>query len=396
MVPKIPVLLCCTLLASISLARCGGGRSGGSGSSGGSDSSSGSSGGSGGNSYLSQNSNDAVKAQQTDIYLMPATYYNGSITITHRLFNTSNDGAGCSNNNLWEKTYTYDGVLAVGPKRSINDPNPLYFSLRGFETTATESLGTKQEFLRLTSTTLGELEEQKRNKKFGDIPPAPGMDTEEFKVLWNVSLTQNSTTVDDKGTTLTDSWDLSANYIHKPRPRQEVLTPKRLFKYSTSFVTLSDICVSGYELIAETKPASPYGPPASSVGIMYPGLGARIDIWGVGTGRVFFSMDNSTFGQQPLEVSTPAISMYTPEKPWEHVAPWQNIGSFDFYGDMLNASAIVSIRFEGVKYGEKSSKMQNVTSVEALAWVGAGNTLRSGVGVIAMIAGTVAGFLVLT
>jgi len=398
MVLKIPVLLCCTLLASMSLARRGGGRSGGSGSSSGSDSSSGSSGGSGGYSYLPQGSDDAVKAQQTDLYLMSATYYNGSITITHRLFNTSNDNAGCWNNNLWEKTYTYDGVLAIGPKRSINDTNPLYFSLRGFDPTATEILGTKQEFLRLTSTTLGELEEQKRDKRFGGIPAAPGMNTEEFKVLWNVSLAQNATTVDDKGTTLIDSWDLSANYIHKPLPRQEILTPKRIFKYSTSFVTLPDICVSGYELVSETEPKSPYGSPASgsSVGIMYPDLGARIDIQGVGTDRVFFSMDNSTFGQQPLGVSAPAIRKYTPEKPWEHVAPWQNIRSLDFYEDMLNASAVVSIRFEGVKYGEKSSEMQNVTSVEALAWVGAGNALRSGVSVIVLVAGSVAGFLVLT
>ena len=396
MILKIPVLLCCTLLASMSLARRGGGRSGDSGSSGGSDSSSGSSGGGGSSGSLSQNSDDPVKAQQTDLYLMPATYYNGSITITHKLFNTLNDSAGCWNNNLWEKTYTYDGVLAIGPKRSMNDTNPLYFSLRGFEPTSAGTLGARPEFLRLTSTTLGELEEKKQQDKFGNIPPSPGAGTEEFKVLWNVSLTQNATTVDSKGTTLIDSWDLSANYIHKPLARREVLTPKQIFKYSTSFVTLSDICVSEYELIGETKPKSPYGPYISSVGIMYPDLGARIDIRGVGTDKVFFSMENSSFGQQPLGVSTPLISMYTPEKPWEQIAPWQRIGSFDFSGDMLNASAVVSIRFEGVEYREKSSEMQNVTSVEALAWAGAGNALRSRVGAVVIAASTVAGFLVLT
>ncbi|RPA95875.1 hypothetical protein L873DRAFT_1282911 [Choiromyces venosus 120613-1] len=326
---------------------------------------------------------------------MPATYYNGSITITHRLFNTLNWRDGCSNNNLWEKTYTYDGVLAIGSKRSVNDTNPVYFSLRGFDPTTAWILGARKEFLRITSTTLGELEEKKRDEKL-DYFPEPGTETEAFKVLWDISLTQNTTTVDSKGTTLIDSWHLEADYTRTPLPRKETLSPKQILKYSTSFFTLSDICVEGYTLDLETNPYSPYGSSGSSIAMMYPDVGAHIDIRGVGTDRVFFAMENSTFGQQVLSVSSQTVSAYTPEKPWEHVTPWERSESLDLSGDMLNSSAIVSVKFEGVKYVEKSLEMKNVTSVEELAWVGGGSAMRSGgVRMVVVVVGVVAGFLVL-
>ena len=73
------------------------------------------------------------------IYELPGSYYNGTLTIKHQIavnsaYTTQRPtGMKCDNNDGQEKTYTYPGLLAIGPKGNSSDTNPIFWALRGFE-----------------------------------------------------------------------------------------------------------------------------------------------------------------------------------------------------------------------------------------------------------------------
>lgn len=84
------------------------------------------------------------------LYALPGLYYNGTLTVTHRVSDNSayamedlDDGlelgskftkdSRCSSDDGAEKTYKYPALFHVGPRGNDEDYNPLHWSLKGFQ-----------------------------------------------------------------------------------------------------------------------------------------------------------------------------------------------------------------------------------------------------------------------
>ena len=84
------------------------------------------------------------------LYALPGLYYNGTLTVTHRVSDNSayamealDDGlelgsaftndSRCPSDDCAEKTYKYPALFHVGPRGNNEDPNPLHWSLTGFQ-----------------------------------------------------------------------------------------------------------------------------------------------------------------------------------------------------------------------------------------------------------------------
>ncbi|KAK3615052.1 hypothetical protein LTR22_027581 [Elasticomyces elasticus] len=147
------ILIVLAFAARINDKRGGDGSSGGS-SGGGGGGDGGDAGGGSGDSVNYGSECKIAQAEQTnDLYLMPASYYSGSLQITHKVTYNSAwyDGYNhlydtCTNNDNQPKQYVYDAVLAVGPVREGNDTSEVFWSLQAYPPVQPEPKDARNEF----------------------------------------------------------------------------------------------------------------------------------------------------------------------------------------------------------------------------------------------------------
>nr|OQO29215.1 hypothetical protein B0A51_03847 [Rachicladosporium sp. CCFEE 5018] len=115
--------------------------------------------------------NAAQALQMADLYLMPASYYIGNLTIVHKLtYNSAwHDRGYCWNEDDQSKRYDYDAILAVGPVRDGNDTSEVFWSLQAYPRVQQFSRDPKNEFVRIRSASYGVYESGNMSLRF-DYP----------------------------------------------------------------------------------------------------------------------------------------------------------------------------------------------------------------------------------
>ncbi|KAI9724098.1 MAG: hypothetical protein M1812_000817 [Candelaria pacifica] len=346
----------------------GSGGSGGGGSDSGSDSGSGSS-GSGGGSGSTQipkpqlctlSPCDCARIdQRKDIYQLPASYYNGTLTITHQLSANSawdaaaRHGSGCDSDDGQSKTYTYPALFAVGPNLNTTDTNPIFWNLRAYPplTKAQPQGDVLVEFVHIRS---------------ADFAPAYGFSAgDEDSSFPHQTHTYWDTKVSSVGAS---AWDADASYVAQPKEETgSQAIDSALKSRSSNYVTLTDVCAfdQGYVLGSGrgAVPTSPI-PEASSYGTTFPtfflDLGVKASVRGIGNDSLNFNL-SSSIQRQVVGVGSTSVctgptspsSFYRTLKALQ----WSSTDRSSDNGNMYNLSATYSLSFEGQIVRENSTSI---------------------------------------
>ncbi|KAI9797481.1 MAG: hypothetical protein M1825_005989 [Sarcosagium campestre] len=301
------------LLACIVPAHCKGGRGGGSSSSGdsssGSDSSSSNSdsGGSDSSSYLDCTA--AITEQQDDVYSASGSYYNGTVRVSHRVKDSPTKG--CSNSDRSPKSYEYDAVVLVGPPQNQTDPNDVYWALRAFRpkgSPRTRSCSDYTPFNPCYDPTKA-LDEFIRIQSTEDVPISLTF-SEKFEVLWNSELTPDKVVTEpegEDGDNLVTSWNLTSTYDNKaPFSYSSVYSSDDNTTRTSGFVTLSDVCINGYDFnrlssssLSAYPPISPFDDPDkpnpdTTAGNVFLETGTSISMTGIGSNSLTLTLTNGS------------------------------------------------------------------------------------------------------
>jgi hypothetical protein len=71
------------------------------------------------------------------LFGLPGIYYNGTITVRHRIKNSTvwelKGANGCGNDDDDEKKYTYPALFVAAPRGNSSDVNPFHWNLYGFQ-----------------------------------------------------------------------------------------------------------------------------------------------------------------------------------------------------------------------------------------------------------------------
>lgn len=345
---------------------------------------------------------DAQAEQIADLYLMPASYYSGSLHITHHITYNSAWQFGCNNGDNTTKQYAYDAVLAVGPVRDGDDTSEAFWSLQAYPPTQAQPQDAKNEFVRIRSSSYGSYE--RGNKSSQLFSPYQSNDTlnlipwkEPFKQYWNTTL--SPTTPTSNLSAPVDSWDLAATYTHQPSPisddggpsRPNAMDPSQPL-YPHNLITLSDVCYTNYRpcgLTGTYPGSSPYVsnpsnqpfPPEVMAPVTFFSLGASISMTGIGTPHISLRLTSGRISRQIVHVhdsydENPATFYCAYDETGSR--PWLDLCVM-YYTDYTEESperdqeisATVEMRFEGARNESVSTAfvdMERSTKGEGLRW----------------------------
>jgi hypothetical protein len=191
---------------------------------------------------------------------MPGLYYNGTLTVTHRISQNSawtveslldegydlpynwTDNRQCSKDERDEKTYEYPALFHVGPRGNAEDLNPLHWSLKGFEPTDGPYLDILQRLVHIRSSDFN-LDRPKRKFAYweGTNADDPKWETETVNgtAYWSTSLSEA------KGG---GSYSARSTYDHRvPTSGRTSLNwyPK------SQYLTLTETCRLGFSSVNE-------------------------------------------------------------------------------------------------------------------------------------------------
>lgn len=182
------------------------------------------------------------------LFSLPGLYYNGSITIRHHIKNNTawNDEDltnGCENDDGSPKTYTYPGLLLIAPTGNASDTNPIHWALRGFQP-ADQLTGTggpyidlRQRWVHIRSSdfVMTGNESQSPWHIWPNYLSSDATDTHQgTRVYWHTNVTSTGN----------NTFSARAQYAESPpTTRQSKGFEGDWGRYSSQYVTLSDVCV---------------------------------------------------------------------------------------------------------------------------------------------------------
>ena len=376
------LLLLLLIWISLCLAKGGGGGGGGAGGSG----SSGSGGSSSNGRWRSSGDNDEESSLSSEdstgsstsglctdcgcidlrlrnlIYSLPASYYNGTLNIIHKVTQNSartpgDSGKGCLATDSEEKSYSYPGLLTITSNLNSTDKNGVFWNVRGFplqgQNDPFENSGTVMyDWIRILSANV--------DTDLFEYTDADGHGTETY---WD-------TKVDKVGL---GSWNANATYSKQAAERRFSLgggaTSSASKILTSNYITLSDVCAQLQEIYMtdlQKGPASLIPSNNTDTDRSLPAIffdtGATASITGIGTPSLNFSMKGSV-DRQVVSVnqeahSLPCNSGFSGEAYYQRLQPMQNSdATLSATENFWNISAEVSIQFSGALVRKNSTKI---------------------------------------
>ncbi|KAI9778240.1 MAG: hypothetical protein M1835_004974 [Candelina submexicana] len=384
MIPSISLLLLLSC-SHLSIAKRGGG--GSHGSSGDSDSGSSSSGGSDSGSSNSGSSSSGSTSsttpqkctlsqcdcaridQRKDIYQRPASYYNGTLTITHRLSSNSawdaaalHGGSGCAADDGQNKTYSYPALFAVGPNLNTADTNPIFWNLRAYPpvTKTQAQADVLVEFVHIRS---------------ADFAPGYGFSAgdedssypSQTHTYWDTKIRLSAGA---------KTWDADAEYVAQPNEETAFVgaTSSALKYRSSNYVTLTDICDYGQQFVlGASRGFPPTSPIPENVNrqntfpTFFLNLGVKATVRGIGNDSLSFEM-GSRVERQVVGVGKTNLCLgsSSPGAFYRTITAlqWEKADRSSTTNNMYNVSATYRLSFEGQIVRENSTNIfPNSTAV---------------------------------
>ena len=200
------------------------------------------------------------------LFALPGLYYNGTLTITHRVSDNSawakeslDDGlelaftftnnSRCPSDDGMEKTYEYPALFHVGPRGNDDDPNPLHWSLKAFQPYDGPYLDILQRWVHIRSSDFfvdrpirrfDYWDETNANDRTGAYTKTRDENTTAY---WKTSLTEGKD----------GSFSARTTYDHQaPNSTQTTFPAYPMSQY----ITLSDVCKLGF--VSEEEPLDQY------------------------------------------------------------------------------------------------------------------------------------------
>ncbi|KAM6514302.1 hypothetical protein FALCPG4_015452 [Fusarium falciforme] len=322
-------LLLLATIASVGFGQRRGGGSGGSGGSGGDDGEDGD--GSEGDGI---EINDptcvydlctcSTRRERGLIYSMPGLFYNGTLTMTHRITNNTSwgyddgspeadeddDPPPCENDDSARKTYTYPALVYIGPRGNDSDTNPIHWTLRGYQP-ANQTMGTTRPYIDIFQRWI-----YLRSSDFPIKAPTaeqsyyyPSDATKIYRdttVYWPTNVTQtgdktfSARAVYNKEPILTQR-STPAFYEDPPK---SLLTPEKGIDGSgngprtSQYITLSDVCVRSQTMLGLGEAPKSLIPSGNNYRLvttptLWLETGAEATMEGIGADTLTFKLDSS-------------------------------------------------------------------------------------------------------
>lgn len=316
-----------------------------------------------------------------DLYELPGLYYNGTLTITHKLTQNSawdtislaKPGAEtCANNDETQKTYEYPALFFIGPKGNDSDTNPVHWALRAYQPTdqmtGSQYLDVSQRWVHIRSSDFVVTDGSLKSSIFGQYQYFASDATRmhrETRVYWDTAVTATGG----------DTYSATASYVAQP---SEVglndlsygLLDEGTGPRSSQYVTLSDVCYYGQEMYA----ASDVSVPRSKIpkdnqylwdtrpAVMLP-LGAEASITEIGAKSMSLTM-NTTVSSQLAFVNPDEATCSAPTYGWlsyentMYALQWSKARWS--HSNLWNISASIDISFKGDMVTENSTTIKGL------------------------------------
>lgn len=221
--------------------------------------------------------------ERTDQYELPGMYYNGTVTISHKLEdssvwlfedperNPSEDYKWCGNHDSKIKTYEYPGLLFVGNTGNDSDTNPIFWILRGYQPANQTKyldddnepyLDVRQRWIHLRSSDFVVKDESRKGLRgqYRYLETDATATYRQTSVYWRTNITEHSeddlsfsarTTYDRQPLLTQESGQLPAadmTFWDPEKDHQDTRT--------SQYVTLSDVCDSLHQTV-DGGPSAP-------------------------------------------------------------------------------------------------------------------------------------------
>ena len=346
----------------------GGGSSGGSSSGDGSDSGGDGSSGSGGSyvPYTPPCTSCACRqvSKRQQIYELPASYYNGTITVRHNVtMNPARDyaanastGSGCPTRDSTAHTYYYPALFTIGSNLNTSDTNPVYWNLRGFPIpdkygTTPNQIDVIFEWIHVRSADF-----VTAFSEYADVSSSFPSKTHTY---WQTNVSSSGPS----------SWTANASYTDQPQVEQgnpsssSVSSSSSYIKRSSNYITLSDVCDYRQQIDGtDGKPGPQSRIPQDNyedvtIPTIYFNLGAKAGIEGIGSDSLRFVMSGDVT-QQVVGVGSDYSCEGSNNIPYyQTLQPMQYFYASQAGQSLWNLSATVSLDFQGSLVHENSTNI---------------------------------------
>ncbi|KAL9613345.1 MAG: hypothetical protein Q9167_002106 [Letrouitia subvulpina] len=299
---------------------------------------------------------DCQRIQQLeDFYALPGSYYNGTLTINHRVTeSTARDAAkqdpslrACPSDDDQPKTYQYPALFSIGSNLNVSDTNKVYFILRGFappQDIYSSSDSALSEWVHIRS---ADMSTQWHGSDQSSSYP------DETHTYWSINLSTGGSS----------RWTANATYRAQPQPDDK--TYGDAVVRSSNYVTLSDVCSYDmeYHYSEGLPPSSPFPKDnldQTTIPTIFFDLGARASMEGIGSDTLTFNMSGSV-RRQVVSVGKSdgcgsSLSIYASA----FYTSLASLRMHDTYGqdNLYNLSASVNVGFEGRIVQENSTAVK--------------------------------------
>lgn len=249
--------------------------------------------------------------QRIKIFLLPGSYYNGSVTINHIVStNSARDAAnipesqiGCNSDDASPKNYTYPALFTVGSNLNASDTNPIFWNLRGFNPPNEYTGGESHIFAELIHVRSSDFATNYWTT--GDISSSYPRETHTY---WTTNVVATGPS----------AWAANATYTAQPQQESSKAAnfPNPHFVVrSSNYIALADVCAYDQELYFTDRKIPPISPlplgnsdTFDSVPTIFFDLGAQASLENIGSNDLEFSMKGSVRRQA---VSTGQSSYYS-------------------------------------------------------------------------------------
>ena len=299
------------------------------------------------------------------IYELPGSYYNGTITMSHKItFNSAwttqrKTKIECDNNDGATKSYSYPALFSVGPRGNSSDTNSIFWTLRGFEPLEPKDtkrgLDINAEWIYLRSADF----------VIGDATTGPYVATDETgdrqvtRTYWDTKVSGGE-----------GNWNADTELTTLPPASSHTKESNMLVQSKdTNYVTLSDVCVANqrdfYQDSGGPSPAPGSSATYSSAPALFLDLNTKAQIQGIGSDALTFTLNTISLQNKVLFAQLKGW-FCSDDGAWAGgLDAMQDIGSSmfdaDAYKKLWNVTGSFELKFEGNIVRENSTSMRTGT-----------------------------------
>lgn len=305
-------------------------------------------------------------ARRIQLYELPGSYYNGTITIKHQLSdNSARDLAAikpsssgsirCPADDASVKTYSIPALFTIGSNLNASDTNPVFWSLRGFPMPEQYGVRPNQIDVSFDLTHLRSSDFVATNHSEWKTTDVTSKFPHQPHTYWTTSLSSTGPS----------TWSANATYTSQPALERgsSAHNPDYSSVRSSNYITLYDVCSYGETVYYSDDGFPPSSPwplgntdTWTSTPTIFFDLGAQISITGIGSPNLTLNLTNTAVNRQVVSVSSESgsCSSYggsstTPPYYFKGLESyqWRDAYATNEKRHMWNVSAVVELGFEG-------------------------------------------------